>query len=173
MIVGIAHHLKVAILVAGCSCSLDNADDAAANQTATTTHVVQQQEHAVAPTASAKANTGALSIDTAACRYLVKHQANSDVAYQEGVDVHGRAVAPADLSGGVPLAQLAETQTIDITPELTKYLPNTNAPYDRLANSKINVGTVILSGDMVTRNGQPLSSEAQENLAVLCLQKNK
>jgi hypothetical protein len=181
MIVGVAQHLKVAILIAGCTCSLDKATDDAASQTVTTQHVVQKQAAAPvpasvlapAPAPAAKSDADTLSVDAAACRYLVKHQANADVSYQSGVDVSGRSVAPADLSGGVPLVQLPDTQTIDITPDLTKYLPNTNPPYDRLTNSKINVGTVTLSGDMVTLNGQPLSSEVQENLAVLCLQKNK
>lgn len=174
MIVGIAHHLQAAILIAGCTCSLDKANDTA-NQTAATQGVVQKQAPAPvpAPVPGAKSDSDTLSVDAAACRYLVKHHPNADVAYQSGVDVNGHAVAPADLSGGVPLVQLPETQSIDITPDLTKYLPNSNPPYDRLTNSKINVGTVTLSGDMVTLNGQPLSSEMQENLAVLCLQKNK
>lgn len=178
MIVGIAHHLQAAIFIAGCTCSLDKANDTA-SQPATTQHVAQKQADAPAPASvpapapAAKPDSDSLSVDAAACRYLVKHQPNADVSYQSGVDVSGRAVAPADLSGGVQLVQLPETQTIDITPDLTKYLPNAKPPYDRLTNSKINVGTVVLSGDMITLNGQPLSSEMQENLAVLCLQKNK
>ena len=30
----------------------------------------------------------------------MRHEPAPDVAYQPGVDVHGRAVAPADLNGG-------------------------------------------------------------------------
>ena len=94
------------------------------------------------------------------------------MTYQPGVDLTGRAVAPADLEENVHMP-MPDSLTIDITPDLTKWLPNNNPPYDRLTNSKINIGTVTLSGDTVTMNGQPLSPAAQENLAVLCLQKTR
>src|SRR5215475_7077827 len=34
------------------------------------------------------------------CDRLVNHEPAPDVAYQPGVDVHGKPVAPADLGGG-------------------------------------------------------------------------
>lgn len=34
------------------------------------------------------------------CEVLEKHVPDADVAYVPGVDVHGKAVAPADLDGG-------------------------------------------------------------------------
>ncbi|PZO88054.1 MAG: hypothetical protein DI626_02605 [Micavibrio aeruginosavorus] len=41
------------------------------------------------------------------CRMIVKHIPDADVAYQEGVDVHGKAVAPADLNAS-PMADIAK-----------------------------------------------------------------
>ena len=38
------------------------------------------------------------------CEQLVRHEPAPDVAYQPGVDVHGRPVAPADLDGGSQIA---------------------------------------------------------------------
>src|SRR4051812_10791297 len=49
-------------------------------------------------TLSAKAETVALP--AGACRQLVQHVPADDVTYKPGVDVHGKAVVPADLGGG-------------------------------------------------------------------------
>lgn len=164
MITGVGHYVQAFLLVAGCNCAADKNPDVAAKPA-----VGQMRE--VAPVLPA-ADAAQVRIDSAACRYLVKHQPRADVVFQGGVDIGGHAVASADLNDGVPL-QMPESVAVDITPELTKWLPNANPPYDRLANSKINIGTVTLTGDMVTMNGQPLSGVAQENLAVLCLQQTK
>jgi hypothetical protein len=45
------------------------------------------------------------------CAQLVNHVPSADVEYKPGVDVHGNAVAPADLGGGY---QLDLPQSIDI-----------------------------------------------------------
>ena len=47
---------------------------------------------------AARAETVALS--TADCKKLVQHVPADDVTYKPGVDVRGKAVAPADLGGG-------------------------------------------------------------------------
>lgn len=39
-------------------------------------------------------------VDDGRCRVVERYVPNADVAYQPGVDVKGRAVAPADLNGG-------------------------------------------------------------------------
>ena len=105
------------------------------------------------------------------CRYLTKHRPAPDVAYQPGVDVNGNAVAPADLSG-VPPARLPEAITIDLSSKLSQWLPNANFPNNKLGDSDIEFGTIVLEGDKVTYNGQPLADPAQDELAVLCLQPN-
>ena len=42
-----------------------------------------------------------VTITRADCARLVEHVPSADVAYQPGVDAYGRAVAPADLPGGL------------------------------------------------------------------------
>ncbi len=165
MIPGIVHTMQVFMVVAGCNCAADKVAPAPGWGNAQAVVAREQGRPAIA-------EGGTVTIDRAACRFLIKHQPRADVTYQPGVDISGRAVAPADLEDRVDL-QLPETLTIDITPELTKWLPNTNPPYDRLSNSKINIGTIALSGDSITMNGQPLSPGAQENLAILCLQQTR
>ena len=50
-------------------------------------------------------------VSVADCQRLVRHQPRADVEYQPGVDVHGKAVVPADLGGGY---QMKMPETIDI-----------------------------------------------------------
>ena len=50
-------------------------------------------------------------VSVADCQRLVRHQPRADVEYKPGVDVHGKAVVPADLGGGY---QMKMPETIDI-----------------------------------------------------------
>jgi hypothetical protein len=52
-----------------------------------------------------------ISVSPHDCQQLVAHVPGADVEYKPGVDVHGNAVAPADLGGG---SQLDLPQSIDI-----------------------------------------------------------
>ncbi len=66
------------------------------------------------------------------CQRVVRHQASADVAYKPGVDVRGKAVAPADANGGftIPLPDVFE---FNITKDLTAYLGGAE---DKLAADK-------------------------------------
>ena len=99
------------------------------------------------------------------CQYLVQHQPAPDVAYQPGVDVHGRAVAPADLGGGSQI-QLPETIYIPIEVNLGRRfgIPANS----RLWQSTAEVGVVSVTGDQVSYNGQPLTSDDNAALAAMC-----
>ena len=55
------------------------------------------------------------------CRRIVSHRPGGDVAYQPGVDVRGRPVAPADL-GGRPRLDLPESYSFDITVDIRRFL---------------------------------------------------
>lgn len=106
----------------------------------------------------------------ALCQTLVQHVPAPDVAYQPGVDVHGKPVAPADLPGGF---QLQKTFTIPLTVPLAKALgiPATDYPLSQLGTtSEVQIGTLTVDGDTVLYNGQPLTDAQQDNLAVLCMQ---
>ena len=61
------------------------------------------------PMAAQSAESAAVSVTD--CQRLVRHQPRADVEYKPGVDVHGKAVAPADLGGGY---QMKMPETIDI-----------------------------------------------------------
>jgi hypothetical protein len=110
------------------------------------------------------------TVDPSFCRALVKHVPDADVAFQPGVDVHGKPVAPADLPGSNDL-QLQQPITIPLTADLLKILnfPANSFPFNTMQRNDINLGTLTVDGNRVLYNGQPLTSDQQDNLAVLCL----
>lgn len=126
----------------------------------------------MAGSARAADPTPATTVDPALCRALVKHTPDADVAYQPGVDVHGKPVAPADLLGGAPAMQMPQTITIPLTLSLAKVLNlNTSQyPYSQLGpGTEAQLGTLTVTGDQVLFNGKPISPQQQDNLAVLCM----
>lgn len=120
------------------------------------------------------AHAETVTITTQACQALTRHVPAADVAYQAGVDVYGKAVASADLNGARPV-KLPDVLTIELTPEIEKWLPQARInqyPYDRLKTSRLNLGAITIEGNRVAYNGLPLSDDQQENLAVVCMDKN-
>lgn len=99
------------------------------------------------------------------CDRLVKYQQPSGVDYQAGVDAHGQPVAPADLNGGVQL-QLPDTIVIPIEVLLQDrfHLPANSVLWD----AKAQVGTVVVQGDQVYYNGQPLKDPETAALEAIC-----
>lgn len=110
-------------------------------------------------------------IDPRFCQALVKHTPSADVAYRAGVDVHGKAVTPADLPDSPPI-KLPEVITIPLTADLTTLLnlPAAKMPFKTGADTAVALGSLTLEGDRVLYNGQPLTGDQQDNLSVLCLQ---
>ena len=106
-----------------------------------------------------------VAITSADCARLVAHVPGPDVAYEPGVDVYGREVAPADL-GGTPRIELPETILIDIEIDLLQRfgIPASPALYDPDAEA----GEVAYRDGRFTFNGQPLQDEAQAELAARC-----
>ena len=122
-------------------------------------------------TSTAHAADSSPKVDPALCRSVVKHTPDASVEYQPGVDVHGKSVAPADVSG-TPQVQMPQTYTIPLTISLAKALNlnTTQYPYSQLGTgTETQIGTLTVTGDKVYLNGQPLSDTQQDNLAVLCL----
>ena len=115
--------------------------------------------------APAPVDAATVIVTKADCARLVKHVPAPDVAYREGVDVYGRAVAPADLNGGTRLA-LPEEILIDIEVDLFERfgLPANGVNYDADAV----IGVVRYSDGGFTFNGQPLLSEEERALAERC-----
>lgn len=113
-------------------------------------------------------------IDDRFCQALIKHVPDADVTYQAGLDVHGRAVVPADLpgqeGGNMPLT-LPQEITIPLTVDLMSFLNLNNGalPASAMKRNDLQLGSLTLKGDQVLFNGQPLTSAQQDNLAVLCM----
>ncbi len=119
----------------------------------------------LAASPAAAHETATVTITRADCARLVEHVPGPDVAYQPGVDVLGREVAPADL-GGAPRIELPETILIDIEVDLFARfgIPANPALYDADAE----VGEVLFQDGRFTFNGQPLQDEAEAELAARC-----
>jgi len=100
------------------------------------------------------------------CRYLVAHQPRADVTYQPGVDARGRDVAPADINTS---PSLGDNITIPLQVDLAQKF---GVNLGKVDASKATVGIVTIDGGRAYLNGQPLSDENQQNLAVLCLEAN-
>lgn len=102
-------------------------------------------------------------IDPGTCRLLPTHHPAPDVAYKPGVDVHGKAVAPADLSKGPrPPLRVEIPLTLGLARQLNLAVPPTVLP------DTAEVGRIVVQDGKVLFNGQPIGSHAEDELAVLC-----
>ncbi len=108
------------------------------------------------------AETVTVTISRADCRRLVQHTPAPDVAFRPGEDVYGRPVAPADLDAS-PLS-VPDLYTIAITKDIVVE----NADPARPFRARVYVGRVRWEDGRVTFNGQPVTSEAQAELAARC-----
>ncbi len=106
-----------------------------------------------------------VTISKTDCDRLVAHRPAPDVAYQPGVDVNGRSVAPADLNGGI---QIAVPETIRIPIEVDLFdrfgIPANSNQYEADAQ----VGEVVYRNGQAYFNDQPLQDETTAELAALC-----
>jgi hypothetical protein len=106
-----------------------------------------------------------IAISRRDCERLVRHEPAPDVAYQPGVDVHGRPVVPADLGGG---AQIELPDVIYIPIEVLlqgQYgIPANSVLYDATAL----VGVVSVSGNEVYFEDQPLTDPEIAALEEAC-----
>ncbi|HEX9462009.1 MAG TPA: hypothetical protein VGB82_05360 [Alphaproteobacteria bacterium] len=102
------------------------------------------------------------------CRQLVAHNPAPDVTYTPGVDVYGRAVAPADLTP--PQVQMPQTYVFDVYADLRKYGVRNDS---RLLLPAVGVGQITIAdqGQRVYFNGQPIGDTEQKALAEACRQR--
>lgn len=104
-----------------------------------------------------------VTINDADCARLVAHTASPDVTYTPGVDVNGQAVAPADLNGSANI-QMPDVISIPVTIDLATSL-GIQTPF----LARPTVGEVqVTQGGRVTFNGQPVTSDAEHELARQC-----
>lgn len=120
--------------------------------------------------AASAAAAETISITDRDCAQIVSYSAAPDVAYQPGVDVYGRSVAPADLNpqpqiGNQPIA-------IDITADLHKYGVPSTSPL-LLPGARLGQVTVEDNGRRVYFNGQPLGDTEEKAIAEACRDRQK
>jgi hypothetical protein len=111
------------------------------------------------------ASSADVAISREDCQYLTRYQPSPDVNFQPGVDVHGQAVVPADIGGGQQI-KLPETIYIPIEIDIGQryHIPANSALWKATAE----IGTVAVTGDQVTFNGQPLTADDNAALAAMC-----
>jgi hypothetical protein len=110
-----------------------------------------------------------LVIERQACRVLlVGHRPSDDVTYKPGVDAHGRAVAPADLTPSAPV--LAEEFVFDLRVDLAPRLPASSP----LFLPQLSVGRVTAKPDgSIAFNGVALARPERVALAELCARRSR
>jgi hypothetical protein len=106
-----------------------------------------------------------LVISAGDCQWLTRHHPAPDVAYQPGVDVRGKKVAPADLNGGYPDIKVPEEITFEVTAELKRYLES--AASGRFAGEAV-LGRVTVKDEKVYFNGQLIADTAAHAIAEEC-----
>jgi hypothetical protein len=99
------------------------------------------------------------------CQSLIRYVPDPGVAYQPGVDVHGKPVAPADLPGSSIRSVLPETVEFDVS-----FYPLARAKGGRFNQSELYVGTVRydLNTGEVLFNGVPLTDPEKDEMAQRC-----
>lgn len=105
-------------------------------------------------------------VDLSLCQRLTRHVPAADVEYRPGVDVHGRAVAPADLAGSAsaqPPIPIDLPLSIDLARRMGIALPS--VPF--LPNDVTAVWLTVV-GNQLYLNGQPIDPGAEERLYVYC-----
>lgn len=104
------------------------------------------------------------------CSRLIRHVPAADVAYTPGVDVKGRAVAPADMPGSG--AEAIPGLLPDVLEIPLSIKPMQGATYAKRGSgdSQANLGTVRydMAKGTFTFNDQPLGGAEQAELARAC-----
>ncbi len=109
-----------------------------------------------------------LEITPDECRYLSRHVADPGVAYQPGVDVRGRKVAPADLSGSDYSPSIRPPKTIVIPIEIDLFDRFGIPANPALFKGDAEVGEVIYDDGKLYFNGQRLADGASDEIALYC-----
>ncbi len=122
---------------------------------------------AIIAASTSRAAERTIAIARSDCELAVRYVPPPGVAYQPGVDVNGRPVAPADLDDGRRL-QLPDSIPVVITDDLRKQfgLPDDSPLFD--ANAFVGIVELRLSDRRLTFNGVELSDREANALAAMC-----
>ena len=102
------------------------------------------------------------------CAALVEHTPAANVEYRPGVDVRGRSVVAAEVSGASRIAAPDEI-AIDGTVQVFQFLKRT--PPHGLGDTSTNVGRLVFADGKLSFNGEPLSDPATHAIAEACSEK--
>jgi hypothetical protein len=117
------------------------------------------------------------------CEAYKGYEPDPSVDYKPGTDVHGRAVAPADLGGGLQVSPDVNIPiTVDIRPwtqiaRQPQNAPGRTGPYPGAPggvnvndyNGQAEIGMVTVRDGKVYFNGQPLSTAYDNAVMQACL----
>ena len=125
-----------------------------------------------------------VALSTADCSKLVQHVPADNVTYKSGLDVNGKAVAPADLGGGynMPLPEEINIQIgVDLADRLAlraaRQTPSTPgvpsaaaAPVRKVLpyEGKAAIGTITIKGNDTFWNGERIAPQDVVQLAEAC-----
>jgi len=129
--------------------------------------IVASAALAAAAGSTTRAAERTIAIARSDCDLAVRYVPPPGVAYQPGVDVNGRPVAPADVDGDRRL-KLRESIPVVITDDLRKQfgLPEDSPLFD--ANAFVGIVELRLSDHRLTFNGVELSDRESDALAAVC-----
>jgi hypothetical protein len=121
---------------------------------------------AIVACTTARAAERTIAIARSDCELAVRYVAPPGVAYQPGVDVDGRPVAPADVDGD--RLKLRDSIPVIISDDLRKQfgLPEDSPLFD--ANAYLGIVELRLSDRRLTFNGVELSDREADALAAMC-----
>ena len=124
-----------------------------------------------APRARLKPDAIRLTVTEADCRRITVHEPSADVTYQQGVDVRGKSVAPADLAGSTALADKIRETDIAFDLKLNPLLFAGNpALADLFDEAVVDFGEVRFDrqSGKLTLDGQPLTDPQHAAIAEAC-----
>jgi hypothetical protein len=120
--------------------------------------------------AHAQETAGAVTIDAATCRRMVRHVPDPDVTHRPGVDVRGRPVAPADLHDYSAFeAMVPDTATFHVV--LDPFEGTGVATPRGIESPGMVLGTVgyDIARGTFTVNGRPVTTGQEDALRRACI----
>jgi len=117
-------------------------------------------------TAATKAepNAPTVTVTKKDCDQMVSYTQPPGVAYEPGIDVHGRAVAPADLNQPL-MIKPPEEFSFALDYSLAGKVPGAAG---KAYEPHFNLGTITVKNGVPYFNGEPLTSEDQRRLSEAC-----
>ncbi len=117
-------------------------------------------------TAATKADPNAptVTVTKKDCDQMVAYTQPPGVAYEPGIDVHGRAVAPADLNQPL-MIKPPEEFSFSLDYSLAGKVPGAAG---KAYEPHFNLGTITVKNGVPYFNDEPLTSEDQRRLSQAC-----